>query len=142
MSGDSHPPPFFIDTNIWLYAFIPSQDPTKSARARDIIRQSDIIISSQVINEICVNLIKKAQSGEPAIRRLINSFYKRYTAIIIDKATMLKSSELRENLQLSYWDSLIVSSALLGGAQTLYTEDMADGLLVENRLRITNPFKP
>ena len=142
MSSGSQSHSCFIDTNVWLYAFIPSQDPNKSAKAKAIIRQSDIIISSQVINEICVNLIKKARFDEPSIQRLINSFYRRYTAVIIDKATLLKSSELREKLQLSYWDSLVVSSALLGGAQTLYTEDMADGLRVETRLRITNPFKP
>lgn len=62
--------------------------------------------------------------------------------MIVDKTTLLKASVLRERLQLSFWDSLIVSSALLGSAEILYTEDMADGLLVENRLRITNPFKP
>lgn len=142
MSGVSKTQRCFIDTNIWLYAFIPTQDPNKSAKATEIIRQSDIIISSQVINEICVNLIKKSQFDETAIRRLINSFYKRYLAIIVDKSTLLKASELREKLQLSYWDSLIVSSALLGGAETLYTEDMADGLLVESRLKIMNPFTP
>lgn len=141
MSSGSQGPPCFIDTNIWLYAFIPSQDQTKSAKAKATIRQSDIIISSQVINEVCVNLIKKAKFDEPAIQRLINSFYKKYTVIILDKAPLLKSSELREKLQFSYWDSLIVSSALLGGAETLYTEDLADGLRVENRLRIANPFK-
>jgi predicted nucleic acid-binding protein len=62
--------------------------------------------------------------------------------MIVDKTTLLKASVLREKLQLSFWDSSIVSSALLGGAEILYTEDMADGLLVENRLRITTPFKP
>lgn len=140
MSSGSQSHSCFIDTNVWLYAFIPSQDAHKSAKAKAIIRQSDIIISSQVINEICVNLIKKARFDEPSIQRLINSFYRRYTAVIIDKTTLLKSSELREKLQLSYWDSLIVSSALLGGAETLYTEDMADGLRVENRLSISSPF--
>lgn len=60
----------------------------------------------------------------------------------VDKTTLLKASELRERLQLSFWDSLIVSSALLGSAEILYTEDMADGLLVENRLRVSNPLKP
>jgi len=99
-------------------------------------------VSSQVINETCVNLIKKAHFDEPAIQRLIDSFYSRYRVMIVDKTTLLKASVLRERLQLSFWDSLIVSSALLGSAEILYTEDMADGLLVENRLRITNPFKP
>ena len=36
---------------------------------------------------------------------------------------------------------MIVASALLAGADTLYSEDMNDGLLVEDRLRIRNPFR-
>lgn len=142
MSSVNQTQPCFVDTNVWLYAFIPSQDLNKSDYARAIILNSDIIVSSQVINEICVNLIKKAQFDEPAIQQLINSFYKRYNVMILDKTTLLKASDLRERLQLSFWDSSIVSSALQGDAAILYTEDMADGLLVENRLRITNPFKP
>lgn len=142
MSSGSQTPLCFIDTNIWLYAFIPSQDPHKSVKARAVIQQSDIIINPQVINEICVNLIKKAQFDELSIQQLINSFYHRYNVGVIDKSTLLKASELREKLQLSFWDSLIVSSALLGGAELLHTEDMHDGLLVENRLKVSNPFAP
>lgn len=40
----------------------------------------------------------------------------------------------------SYWDSLIVSSALTEGATLIYSEDMQNGLKVENQLRIINPF--
>jgi len=107
-----------------------------------VIQQSDIAISSQVINEVCVNLIKKAQFDEPRLRQLINSFYNRYNVGLIDTDTLLKSSELREKLQLSYWDSLIVSSALLGGAEILYTEDMSDGMVIEGSLTIINPVAP
>jgi len=142
MSSGSQMRLSFVDTNIWLYAFIPSQDPNKSAKAKAIIQQSDIIISSQIINEICINLIKKAQFDESAIQPLINSFYGRYNIVALDKNTLLKASELRATLSLSFWDSLIVASALSGGAEMLYTEDMSDGLLVENRLRVTNPLKP
>jgi predicted nucleic acid-binding protein len=115
MSSGSQAQLCFIDTNIWLYAFIPSQDRNKSAKA--IIQQSDIVISSQVIN----------------------SFYNRYNVGLIDKDTLLKSSELREKMQLSFWDSLIVSSALLGEAEILYTEDMSDGMVIEGSLTIINP---
>ena len=142
MSSGSKTQLCFIDTNIWLYAFIPSQDSNKSAKAKAVIQQSDIAISSQVINEVCVNLIKKAQFDEPGLRQLINSFYNRYNVGLIDTDTLLKSSELREKLQLSFWDSLIVSSALLGGAEILYTEDMSDGMVIEGSLTIINPVAP
>src|SRR5215470_13651096 len=87
MSSGSQTGLCFIDTNFWLYAFIPSQDPNKSAKAKALIQQSDIIISSQVINEICVNLIKKAQFDEPSIRQLVDSFYSKYNVVVINKST-------------------------------------------------------
>jgi predicted nucleic acid-binding protein len=89
-----------------------------------------------------VNLLKKARFDEPSIQLLINSFYNKYRVGAIDKDLLLKSSELREKWQFSFWDSLIVSSALAGGADILYTEDITDGLVIENRLKITNPFGP
>lgn len=142
MSSPSQAQLCFIDTNIWLYAFIPSQDLNKSAKAKAIIQQSDIAISSQVINEVCINLIKKAQFDEPSLRQLINSFYSRYNVELIYTDTLLKASELREKLRLSFWDSLIVSSALLGGADILYTEDMSHGMVIEGTMAIINPVAP
>ena len=47
---------------------------------------------------------------------------------------------LAEKYQLSVYDAMIVSAALIAGCTTLWTEDMHDGLLVEDRLRIVNPF--
>ena len=47
---------------------------------------------------------------------------------------------LAEKYQLSVYDAMIVSAALIAGCTTLWTEDMHDGLLVEDRLRVVNPF--
>ena len=140
MSTASQSKPCFVDTNIWLYAFIASQDLSRSEIAKDLIQQGGIVISPQIINEVCVNLLKKAQVGESSILLLINSFYRKYRVEAIDKDLLLNSSELREKWQFSFWDSLIVSSALRSGAEVLYAEDMSDGLVVDNQLTITNPF--
>ena len=51
----------FVDTNIWLYAFIATQDARKHAIAKEIIETQQIVLSVQVLNEISVNLLKKAQ---------------------------------------------------------------------------------
>jgi len=42
----------FIDTNIWLYAFIEGDDTTKSGIARTLIQQSEPVVSAQVIKEL------------------------------------------------------------------------------------------
>lgn len=60
-AGEPQTERHFIDTNIWLYTFIVGQDLDKSARAKAIIQARDPVISVQVINEVCVNLIKKVQ---------------------------------------------------------------------------------
>ena len=141
MSGPE-PESCFIDTNIWLYALIEDDDPGKSARAKLLIEtQSAVIVSTQVINEVCINLIKKAQLSEQHVQQLIESFYAKYLVVELSKPLLLKASALREQYAFSFWDSLIVSSALSADASALYSEDMQDGLVVEDWLRIINPFK-
>jgi predicted nucleic acid-binding protein len=130
----------FIDSNIWLYAFVQSQDQKKSALAQAAIQSTGIVISSQVINEICFNLIRKANFNESDIQILIESFYRSYEVIEIRKAEVLKASQLRTHYKFSFWDSLIVSCALASGANKLFSEDMNTGLIVENQLEIINPL--
>jgi predicted nucleic acid-binding protein len=130
----------FVDTNVWLYAFIQTQDQGKTAIARTIIQSSEIVISAQVINEVCVNLIKKAHFEEAQIRNLVESFYSKYRVAGVSQALLIEASELRDRYRFSYWDSLIVACAFAEGATILYSEDMQSDLLVENRLRIINPF--
>jgi predicted nucleic acid-binding protein len=131
----------FVDTNIWLYAFIESDNATKREVAKAVVGRQDVIVSTQVINETCVNLLKKALLPEETIRQLVIAFYEKYAVTDIDRSTLLTASELREKYSLSFWDSMIVASALHAGCEILYTEDMQDGLEVEGQLTVVNPFK-
>ena len=132
----------FVDSNIWLYALIESQDKAKSARARQMIQTGNICLSTQVINEVCRNLIKKAGMAEVDIRNLIESFHSKYIVALISRDVMLKASALRVRHQFSFWDSQIVAAALSVGAEALYSEDMDTALVVENKLKIVNPLLP
>lgn len=131
----------FIDTNVWLYAFIATGDEAKQLAAKSTIQQPDVFISTQVINEVCVNLLKQVSLSEEEIQALISAFYEKYTVVDVDRATLLKASELRARYSLSYWDSLIVANALILDCEVLYSEDMQDGLQVEKILKIVNPLK-
>ena len=128
----------FIDSNIWLYAFI--ETPQKSAIAKSIISNSDIAISTQVINEVCVNLIKKVHFSEKNIQHLTESFYNKYDVIEINREILLKASDIRGHHSFSFWDSLIVASALFWHSDILYSEDMQAGFIIEETV-IVNPFK-
>ena len=98
------------------------------------------MVSTQVINEVCVNLLKKTTISEEGISQLIESFYAKYPVVEIDKIILLAASRLRQRYTLSYWDSIIVACALASETATLYTEDMQDGLVIEEKLEIVNPF--
>ena len=133
----------FIDTNIWLYAFMPNGNSPKVTQAKKVIENSEsIIISTQVISETCVNLIKKAQFTELKIQKLIEAFYAKYIVVELNYSTLISASKLREKYTFSFWDSVIVASALSADASILYSEDMHEGLIVNDRLRIANPLKP
>jgi predicted nucleic acid-binding protein len=131
----------FIDTNVWLYAFIRSDDTGKHDTAKGLIETAKIVTSFQVINELCVNLLKKTTLKEPDISGIISSFYNRYEVIESGQILLQRATDLRSNFNFSYWDSLIVAAALMSEAKTLYTEDMHNGLVIDKTLTIVNPFK-
>lgn len=133
--------PAFIDTNIWLYAFISGQDPAKAHTAQAVIAATrPLFLSIQVINEVCTNLLRKEQTPEADIRDFIDDFYALYQVVDLDHAQLITASDLRTRYSLSYWDSLIIASALQSGVPTLYSEDMQHHLVIDQKLRIVNPF--
>jgi predicted nucleic acid-binding protein len=129
----------FIDTNIWLYALIDTGAPRREV-AKRVVSRAGVVISAQVINETCVNLLKKTPFSEASVRQLVAAFYEKCAIADLDRDTLLQASRLRETYDLSFWDSVIVSSALCSGCEVLYTEDMQHGLEVNDQLKIVNPF--
>ncbi len=131
----------FADTNVWLYALIETQDGTKCSRARELIRDTGLLVSTQVINEVSFNLLRKASFTEERIQELVTSFYARHHVIVPGEETMRNASRLRGRYQFAFWDSLMVAVALEGGATTFFSEDMHHGLIIDSRLRVSNPFQ-
>ncbi len=129
----------FCDSNIFLYAFS-TQDKNKRKIASDIIL-SHCVISTQVINEVSNNLLKKFHFIDHQIQDFILSCYNRYDVAEISKETLLLASKMREIYNVSYWDSLIIATALENNCTTLYTEDMQHKQVIEDKLTIINPFK-
>ena len=93
-----------------------------------------------MVNEICVNLLRKAVRHEDEIAELIQCLYRQHSVSIVDESVLLRAVKLSQSYSLSFWDSLIVSSAIVAGATLLVTEDMQDGLRIEGQLRVVNPF--
>jgi predicted nucleic acid-binding protein len=139
--------PCFIDSNIWLYGLMtdPSADREEETRKRSIAialtNTEGIIISTQVINEVCSVLSRKAAFNEDQLKQVVQEFYSGCLITNFNLTILLNASDLRIQYGFSFWDSLIVASALSVNATNLYSEDMQDGLIVSNSLEIKNPFR-
>lgn len=130
----------FLDSNIWIYAFAQNQDKQKQSIATKLVQTTGVVISTQVINEVCTNLLRKSDFSETQISKLITAFYQGSQVITFNAEILRQASTLRGRYAFSFWDSLIVSSACYADVSTLYSEDMQNGLVVNDQLEIVNPF--
>jgi len=129
---------FAVDTNIFLY-LRNSDSLEKQKKANDLIDLSPVVCS-QVISEylnVSKRLLKlpKEQILDICLGDLEGCAIHSVTLPILRLAHRLI---FRYDFQL--FDSIIVASALEAGCNILYSEDFQHNQLIENRLRIVNPF--
>jgi predicted nucleic acid-binding protein len=53
---------------------------------------------------------------------------------------VLTASSVREKYSISFWDSIIIGSALFAKCDTLISEVMQNGLKIDDKLLIKNIF--
>jgi len=131
-------PKAFLDTNVILYAA--SMDASKAARAEALIEAGGLI-SVQVLNEIANVARRKMALAWPEVHALLNSVRGLLEVAPPTVETHREGLALSERYGLSVYDAMIVAAALEGDCETLWSEDMQDGLVVNNRLIIRDPFR-
>lgn len=127
----------FVDSNIVLYAI--GDESFKRQVAWRILFQSPVI-SVQVLNECSNVLIKKRKVDKSDVRATLQDILQFVSVEAIDFPMIETAWDLMERYRFSYFDSLILASALTAGCQTLYSEDMQHGQVINGRLTIVNPF--
>jgi len=137
----------FIDTNVWVYALLEARkDDGKQQAAIQLLRNFpttvSIIVSAQVINEFHWTLERKyCLPDEIVYDKAVNGIAEFASAVLpVELSTYLEASGIRKRYNFTFWDSLIVASALQAGCTTLFTEDLNHGMIVNKRLHIVNPF--
>ena len=132
----------FIDTNILVYASIEdAENIEKRNKAKEFMSKLDsvIILSTQVINEFYVTLLKN-KIPDSEIQKKIMELLVKTELTTISMKTISESWKLRERYNLSYWDSLIVSSTLENECKILYSEDLQNNMKINGKLIIKNPL--
>ncbi|WP_207102879.1 PIN domain-containing protein [Paracoccus shandongensis] len=127
----------FFDSNIVLYLL---DDSDKADRAAALIARGGTI-STQVLNEVLVNCIRKAGMSWQEAGEFLAGI--RAACRVADLTVQVHDvgRALGERYGFSVYDAMIVAAALVSGCERLHSEDMHHGLLVEGRLRILNPFR-
>lgn len=133
----------FFDSNILLYSG-DTKDPKKQTKAREIIKlaskQKNGVISTQVLQEFCSVEIKKFERDPLIIQKTIKNWQYDFDVILIRPDIIEDAIEVGAIYQFSFYDSLIISSALAARCSILMTEDMHHGQTIQG-LTIINPFK-
>ena len=134
---------FFVDTNILVYLH-DSRELEKQARATAIMevlwRQASGCLSFQVLMEFYAVATRKLKPGLPpeTARQEIHDLLD-WKPPPPSGRLFTRAWQIEERWQLSWWDALIVASALAQNCRVLFTEDLQDGLEIDG-LRILNPF--
>ncbi|HCI6432423.1 TPA: PIN domain-containing protein [Klebsiella quasipneumoniae subsp. similipneumoniae] len=130
---------FFIDSNVILYLL--SGDAHKADRAEALLRLKPVI-SVQVLNEVthvCRRKLNMEWSEIAQFLELVRSFCRKIVPLTVE--THDRARHLANRHQLSFYDACIVAAATIEGCQTLYSEDMHHGLILEESLTLRNPFR-
>ena len=127
----------FFDTSVLLYLL--SDDTVKADRVETLLGARGVI-SVQVLNEFAVVALRKLKSPLHQVREILD----RIRAVCTVEPSTVDAHDrglaVFERYRFSFYDSILVATALISGAKTLYSEDLQHGQVIDKQLRVTNPF--
>ncbi len=127
----------FIDSNVLVYA---SSDDPRAERANTILR-GPWQTSVQALNEFALAARRKLKMDWNELSLAIADILTVEQPVHpVTLATHVTGLRVAEQYRLQIYDSMMISAALLAGADTFLSEDMHAGLIIDNRLTIVNPF--
>jgi predicted nucleic acid-binding protein len=131
-------PGSFFDTNVIVY--VASADPVKAAKAEQAIAGGGAI-SVHILNETANVARRKMQMPWKDIHALLSALCGLLTVHPLTVEVHEIGLALAERYGFSTFDAVIAASALHAGCDTLWSEDMQHGMLLEEGLQILNPFR-
>lgn len=129
----------FLDSNVLIYLYS-EDEPAKAALALKSAQEPDAWISTQVLNEVSNVLRRKQQQAYWDILNVIHELQRNFQITTVTSQTIEQALLLGERYGYSYFDSLMLASALEQGCNVLYSEDLQHGQILEGGLRIIDPF--
>lgn len=135
---------FFLDTNLFVYAFDQSS-PAKAKRASGLIRKAvesgQGVVSYQVVQEFFNVALRRFTQPMTAAEaeQYLDTVFRPLLAIHSSPALYFEALRIAARNRLAWYDSLIIAAAVEGKCDTLYSEDFQHGQEIDG-LKIENPF--
>jgi len=131
----------FLDTNVLIY-FYSESDIYKRNIAHSMLNSHYCVTSIQAMNESCNVWFSKFKWSSAKIEEHLDNIELVCDEILpISRDIVNMALALKDRYGYSYFDSLMLASALNGNCHIIYTEDMRDGQMINDTLKIVNPFK-
>jgi predicted nucleic acid-binding protein len=98
------------------------------------------ILSTQVLQEFYVNVTRKIPKplAIELAQQIVADLLK-WDLVVNGGNSILDAIDIQKRYNYSFWDAMIISAAVAGGADTLLSEDLTDGQVIDN-VTISNPF--
>ena len=128
----------FFDTNVLIYA-LAENDP-RNTRAEELLAYGGML-SVQILNEFVAVARRKILMSWSDVREALDAFRVLCPSPLPLTIEMNEASlKIAERHGYNIYDALVVAAALQAGCTTLYSEDLQDGQIIDQKLTIRNPF--
>jgi predicted nucleic acid-binding protein len=128
----------FFDTNVIVY--LASGDPAKADLAERAIARGGTI-SVQVLNEFSNVARRKMQLSWDETQTFLSTIRSLLSVVPLTVESHLQGLALAQRYSLTVYDAMIAASALQADCNTLWSEDMQDGIVLDGKLQVKNPFR-
>ena len=129
----------FLDTNIIIYSYS-ANELSKTKIAQKVISSNITLISTQVLKELSNILTKKYNKNWTEVGIVIEEVCNNAQLYINTKSTIKLACQVADKYKFSFYDSLIIASAIESDCKQLYSEDLQHKQVIEEKLLIFNPF--
>jgi predicted nucleic acid-binding protein len=128
----------FVDTNIWVYAHLDDASDPRCERAWELVNGLILpVISPQVIAEY-YNVMLRNRRDDVWIQGNLEDMLEHCILQPPGRVVVSRAIAIRTRYGFSYWDCQI--AALEAGCDTLFTEDLQPGQLIDGALTVANPL--
>jgi len=129
----------FFDSNILIYAMVSGD--SRRERAQQLVAQGGVI-SVQVLNEFVAVARRKMRTPWKDVSEALDAIRLLFPSpVSITQDTHEAALKIAQQYGFGIYDAMIAASALESNCSTLYSEDLQDGQVVDDRLTIRNPFR-